>query len=141
MNAPHRIFNVSTDLLNSVSKSNLSLNDFPSPGLLAIADSKVNRQDRHKHNDEQIACDCSIDAGTILWFILCPKHQAARNAANASKANKGSAAESPLPLATNVVCLISHARGNVCVGTSGHQEDTEILYSVVCSVSLQGVSG
>jgi len=131
---------ISDKPLDSVSESLLSLDDFLSPSLLAIANGKVYRQDRDNNDEEKIASNGSIDTRTVRWCIFCSEHQAASNATDSSKTNKRSTAESPLPLTTNVVCLIGHACRNVCVGTGGHEENAKVLYSMVFSVTLYHVS-
>lgn len=55
-----------------------------------------------------------------------PENQAPSNAAHATKANQRGAAKSALPLAPNIVRLITHSRRHIRIRAGRNQEDAKV---------------
>jgi hypothetical protein len=80
-----------------------------------------------KNDSDKTACNTGPHAGLVSrQLVLLTEHQAASDTSKTTEAHKSGAAESSLPLTTDVVGLERHGSGDVAVGTGSDEENTEV---------------
>ena len=74
----------------------------------------------------------------ILRSILRSEDEASRNASDASKTSKCSAAECSFPLSSDVVRLVCHSGRYICVGSSCCDKDPKVSRGSICGEAQHG---
>lgn len=73
------------------------------------------RQRTHKNQNHNLRPHGHAQTGNILRRILAPENRTPYNASQSTSTNEGSATKRPLPLPTDIVCLIRQYARHVCV--------------------------
>jgi hypothetical protein len=91
--------------LKSVTESLNTLNDLLATLGLLIGEVKVWGEQKNNDDNDKLAGNAGIKTWVILWSILGAEDEGTDNATDTAHADESSAAESALPVTTNVVCL------------------------------------
>ena len=97
------------------------------PISLCILRPKGQLQESKKDQSQAATRNASIETRVITRsLILRPENQAAGDTTDTTKPDKRRAAESSLPLTTNIVGLEGHDGGDVAVGAGGDEENAKV---------------
>jgi hypothetical protein len=132
---------------NHIPKIDISLQYLLPAICLPILPPEIHTVHNHTYRNQDITPQHTINPGAIRRAILAPKDQTPRDAADTAKPDHRRATERPLPVAANVVRLISHACRNELERDSTHltfslcQSDRLAITLVVCLVTCPMTSG
>lgn len=124
--------------LNRISEPRLTLDNLLPFVRLSVTVNKEQTQTTQYQPYQQVGRHASPNTRYVCRRILRPEHKTTCDATDAAKANQRGAAEGTLPLTADVVGLVGHDGGNVCVGASGDEEDAKVGNSVAGVVAQDG---
>ena len=117
--------------LQSVSEPLKILNQLASSRCSLIRLVKLERHCKRDNDDKPTSNNRSVDTWPVTRLVLVSEHSATNNAADAASADQSGGAQSALPLATNVVCLVGEHAGNVGIASDSGDKGAEIADAVV----------
>jgi hypothetical protein len=88
------------------------------------------RHGKRDQDDKRTGNHRSVDTWMVTRLVLVSEHSAADNAPDAASTNQSCGAQSTLPLAADVVCLVREHTRNVGISSDGSEEDAEIADAV-----------
>jgi len=98
-------------------------------GLLLVIKPELDVEQYDGHDSQQRCCDASIKTWMVPWAILASEDEATSNTTDSAESYQSSAAESSLPLPSDVVGLVGHCLGNVAVCSCAGKEDTKVSHT------------
>jgi hypothetical protein len=112
--------------LQSVSESLKTLDDLATRSCALVRPPELQVHEQSNDNNETSGNHASSDARHVVRSILSAENSATDDSTNTTSTNESSRAESTLPLTADVVSLPCEDAGNIGVGRSSSEEDTEV---------------
>jgi hypothetical protein len=118
--------NDAIDRLQSIPEALKTLNDLATSISALVGPPELQVHQQSNDNNETSSDHAGSDTGDIMRRILSTEDSSTDDTTDSTSSDKGSRAQSALPLATDVVRLPCQDAGDVGVGSSSGEENTEV---------------
>ena len=96
---------------------------------MMISDAAIQAQSPGRYSGLSCVLQSVISEASWITTLTIPEDKRPSDTSDPAKSHKRCAAESPLPLTTDVVTLIAHGLWDVGIGTSTGQEHAEVAHA------------
>ena len=104
--------------LYSIPKIHIALKNLLPPIRLLVLPPEVNGVDHNNNSNQHVARQYTVNTRVISRLILRAEDERPSNTANPTKSDHRSGTEGTLPVAADVVGLVSHTGGNTALSRS-----------------------